>query len=79
MAKVSGADPHDARPTAFSSASFLPSIPEIVKDLNTSATVLNISIAVFILVIGITPLIWAPYSGICKWSVARVVSRVLIV
>ncbi|KAL8292498.1 hypothetical protein RQP46_001110 [Phenoliferia psychrophenolica] len=48
----------------FSSASFLPSIPAIVKDLNTSATVINISIAIFILVIGVTPLIWAPYSGV---------------
>ncbi|KAM0750703.1 MFS general substrate transporter [Meredithblackwellia eburnea MCA 4105] len=48
----------------FSSASFLPSIPNIVEDLDTNATILNITVAVFILVVGITPLIWAPFSGI---------------
>lgn len=35
----------------FSSASFLPSIPRIAEDLNTTATVLDISIACFILVV----------------------------
>lgn len=48
----------------FSSSSFLPSIPEISKDLNTTATILNISVAAFIVVIGISPLMWAPYAGV---------------
>ncbi|KAK4701114.1 hypothetical protein P7C70_g5122, partial [Phenoliferia sp. Uapishka_3] len=48
----------------FSSSAFLPSIPSIVVDLNTTATILNITVAIFILVIGITPLIWAPFSGV---------------
>lgn len=35
----------------FSSSSFLPSIPSISKDLNTTATLLNISIACFIVAV----------------------------
>ncbi|POY75477.1 putative Fructokinase [Rhodotorula taiwanensis] len=48
----------------FSSSSFLPSIPQIVDDLHTTATVINVTVAVFILAIGLFPLIWAPYSGV---------------
>ncbi|BGP35424.1 hypothetical protein JCM10296v2_007262 [Rhodotorula toruloides] len=48
----------------FSSSSFLPSIPQITEDLHTSATVINVTVAIFILCIGIFPLVWAPYSGI---------------
>lgn len=35
----------------FSSSSFLPSIPSISRDLNTTATLINISIACFIIVV----------------------------
>ncbi|GAA5862821.1 hypothetical protein JCM3774_006655 [Rhodotorula dairenensis] len=48
----------------FSSSSFLPSIPQIVEDLDTTASIINITVAVFILFIGIFPLFWAPYSGV---------------
>uniref|UniRef100_A0A0K3CM60 BY PROTMAP: gi/472585677/gb/EMS23228.1/ MFS transporter [Rhodosporidium toruloides NP11] n=1 Tax=Rhodotorula toruloides TaxID=5286 RepID=A0A0K3CM60_RHOTO len=48
----------------FSSSSFLPSIPQITEDLHTSAFVINVTVAIFILCIGIFPLVWAPYSGI---------------
>lgn len=51
----------------FSSASFLPSIPSIVKDLDSTPTVLNATVAVFILVIGLTPLIWSNYAGVCTY------------
>lgn len=50
----------------FSSSSFLPSIPAISVDLQTTATVLNISVGVFILVLGISPLIYANYAGVCE-------------
>lgn len=50
----------------FSSSSFLPSIPSIVVDLQTSPTILDISVAVFILVLGISPLIYANYAGVCE-------------
>lgn len=53
---------------AFSSSSFLPSIPQITEDLHTSATVINVTVAIFILCIGIFPLVWAPYSGICAYT-----------
>ncbi|TKA55056.1 hypothetical protein B0A53_02531 [Rhodotorula sp. CCFEE 5036] len=48
----------------FSSSSFLPSIPQIVEDLDTTASIINITVAIFILFIGIFPLFWAPYSGV---------------
>ncbi|GAA5901028.1 hypothetical protein JCM8208_007597 [Rhodotorula glutinis] len=48
----------------FSSSSFLPSIPQISADLGTSAAVINITVAVFILCIGLFPLAFAPYSGL---------------
>lgn len=51
---------------AFSSSSFLPSIPQIVEDLDTTASIINITVAIFILFIGIFPLFWAPYSGVCR-------------
>ncbi|GAA6038819.1 hypothetical protein JCM8097_002911 [Rhodosporidiobolus ruineniae] len=48
----------------FSSSSFLPSIPQIVDELNTTSTIINVTVAIFILVIGIFPLVWAPYAGV---------------
>lgn len=55
----------------FSSSSFLPSIPAISQELNTTATILNITVAVFIVVIGICPLVWSNYAGVCAFSPAR--------
>lgn len=52
----------------FSSSSFLPSIPAIVEELDTTATILNITVAIFIVVIGITPLVWSNYAGVCMSS-----------
>ncbi|GAA5992480.1 hypothetical protein JCM10908_000839 [Rhodotorula pacifica] len=48
----------------FASSSFLPSIPQIVDDLHTTASIVNVTVAIFILCMGIFPLIWAPYSGV---------------
>lgn len=48
----------------FSSSSFLPSIPQISDDLGTSANVINVTVAIFILCIGLFPLCFAPYSGL---------------
>ncbi|GAA5847354.1 hypothetical protein JCM9279_000252 [Rhodotorula babjevae] len=48
----------------FSSSSFLPSIPQISQDIGTSAAVINVTVAVFILCIGLFPLCFAPYSGL---------------
>lgn len=47
----------------FASSSFLPSIPQISNDLDTTPTILNATVAVYIFVIGLVPLIWAPYAG----------------
>ncbi|GAA5820951.1 hypothetical protein JCM11251_001893 [Rhodosporidiobolus azoricus] len=48
----------------FSSSSFLPSIPQISEELNTTPSIINVTVAIFILVIGLVPLIWAPYAGV---------------
>ena len=48
---------------AVTSSIFLPSIPEMSVDLNTSATVLNYTVAIFLVTIGTAPLIWSPLSG----------------
>ena len=47
----------------FSSSSFLPSIPNISSDLSTSPETINVSIAIFIVVLALFPLFWAPYAG----------------
>ncbi|BGP43508.1 hypothetical protein JCM10449v2_007543 [Rhodotorula kratochvilovae] len=48
----------------LSSSSFLPSIPQICEDLNTTASIVNVTVAAFILAIAIFPLFLAPYSGL---------------
>ncbi|GAA5876347.1 hypothetical protein JCM8547_008889 [Rhodosporidiobolus lusitaniae] len=48
----------------FASSSFLPSIPQICEDLDTTPSIINITVAIYILVIGIAPLAWAPYAGV---------------
>lgn len=52
----------------FAASSFLPSIPSIVIELETSATVLNATVAVFFVVVGIFPLFWSSLSGVCTFS-----------
>ncbi|GAA5915376.1 hypothetical protein JCM6882_000236 [Rhodosporidiobolus microsporus] len=48
----------------FASSSFLPSIPQISEELNTTPTIINVTVAIYILVIGLFPLAWAPYAGV---------------
>ncbi|KDE08499.1 hypothetical protein MVLG_01279 [Microbotryum lychnidis-dioicae p1A1 Lamole] len=48
----------------FSSSAFLPAIPAISEDLNTTPTIIDITVAVYIFTIGAMPLAWAPYSGL---------------
>ena len=47
----------------MASAIFLPSIPQLADDLNASETIINVTVAIFILVIGFAPIIWSPLSG----------------
>ncbi|KAL8291929.1 hypothetical protein RQP46_002187 [Phenoliferia psychrophenolica] len=49
----------------FSFSSFLPSFSLISDDLHTTPTIINISVATFIVMIGITPLCWSVLSRIC--------------
>jgi len=48
---------------AMASSIFLPSVPQLADDLNTSETIINVTIAIFIVVIGVAPVIWSPLSG----------------
>ncbi|BGP20130.1 hypothetical protein JCM10213_000786 [Rhodosporidiobolus nylandii] len=48
----------------FASSSFLPSIPQICEDLNTTPTIVNATVAIYIAVIGFVPLAWSPYAGL---------------
>ncbi|WWC65403.1 uncharacterized protein I303_108021 [Kwoniella dejecticola CBS 10117] len=47
----------------MTSSIFLPSIPQMADQLHTSAEVINYTVAVFIVVIGIAPVFWSPYAG----------------
>lgn len=46
----------------FASSSFLPSIPQITHDLHTSQSVINYTVAIYLIVLGSAPLAWSPYS-----------------
>ena len=46
----------------FASSSFLPSIPQISQDLNTDATVVNYTVAIFLVSIALAPLLWSPFA-----------------
>jgi MFS family permease len=48
---------------AMASSIFLPSVPQLAADLNSTETIINVTIAIFILVIGFAPIIWSPLSG----------------
>ncbi|WWD08489.1 hypothetical protein V865_006601 [Kwoniella europaea PYCC6329] len=47
----------------MTSSIFLPSIPQMSEQLHTSSEVINYTVAIFILVIGIAPVFWSPYAG----------------
>ncbi|KAF8521614.1 major facilitator superfamily domain-containing protein [Hysterangium stoloniferum] len=47
----------------FAMGSFLPCVPEIATDLNTTGAVINYTIAIYNLVLAVGNLIWAPYAG----------------
>jgi MFS family permease len=47
----------------MASSIFLPSVPQLADDLKTSETIINVTIAIFIVVIGVAPIIWSPLSG----------------
>jgi multidrug resistance protein len=42
---------------------FLPAVPAIAEDLDTTPTIVNVTIALFIVSIGTAPLFWSPLSG----------------
>ncbi|EJU03028.1 MFS general substrate transporter [Dacryopinax primogenitus] len=46
----------------FASSSFLPSIPTISNDLSCSGDVINYTVAIYLVTIGVAPLAWAPYA-----------------
>lgn len=52
-----------ANSIAMASSIFLPSVPQLADDLKTSETIINVTIAIFIVVIGVAPVIWSPLSG----------------
>ncbi|ORY35815.1 major facilitator superfamily domain-containing protein [Naematelia encephala] len=45
------------------SSVFLPSIPQMAGDLHTTASMINVTVAIFLLSIGIAPLFWSPFAG----------------
>jgi len=47
----------------MASSIFLPSVPQLANDLETSETIINVTIAIFIVIIGVAPIIWSPLSG----------------
>ncbi|KAF8519191.1 major facilitator superfamily domain-containing protein [Gautieria morchelliformis] len=56
----------------FASSSFLPSIPQISSELRVSQAVINYTVAVYLIVIGVAPLGWSPYSTYCKYGRQRI-------
>ncbi|KAF8589764.1 MFS general substrate transporter [Ramaria rubella] len=47
---------------AFASGCFVPCVPQVAKDLNTTGTVINYTVGVFVFTMALGTLIWAPYS-----------------
>ncbi|WVQ86011.1 hypothetical protein IAT38_008179 [Cryptococcus sp. DSM 104549] len=47
----------------MTSSIFLPSIPYLAQDLHTTAEVVNYTVAIFIVTIGVAPVLWSPYAG----------------
>lgn len=53
-------------PLAFASSSFLPSIPDISHDLRTSESVVNYTVAVYLVVIGVACVFGLVFVNISK-------------
>ncbi|KLO19712.1 MFS general substrate transporter [Schizopora paradoxa] len=47
----------------FVAGSFIPSIPQIAKDLHSTGTVVNLAVSLSILTVSLSSLCWATYSG----------------
>ncbi|KIJ29148.1 hypothetical protein M422DRAFT_784388 [Sphaerobolus stellatus SS14] len=47
----------------FAAGCFVPCIPEVAKDLNTTGTVINYTVGGYIFMIGLGNLFWAPYAS----------------
>ncbi|OWZ59705.1 dityrosine transporter [Cryptococcus neoformans c45] len=47
----------------MTSSIFLPSIPPMAVDLHSSAEVINYTVAIFLVTIGVASVFWSPYSG----------------
>ncbi|KIR42486.1 dityrosine transporter [Cryptococcus deuterogattii 99/473] len=47
----------------MTSSIFLPSIPTMAVDLHSSAEVINYTVAIFLVTIGVASVFWSPYSG----------------
>lgn len=47
----------------FASTSFLPSIPEIATDLSTSASTIDYTVCIYLVILALAPLVWAPYAS----------------
>lgn len=41
----------------------MPSIPAIARDIKASPSAINYTVAIFLVCLGVTPLLWAPLSG----------------
>ena len=60
MPHTSTADQSDI---AVASSVFLPSIPQMASQLHTTPAVIDYTVSIYILTIGIAPLLWSPFSG----------------
>jgi MFS family permease len=49
--------------SAMAASIFLPSIPQLAADIKTTETIVNVTVAIFIVVVAIAPIIWSPLSG----------------
>lgn len=49
--------------TAVASSVFLPSIPQMAAELHTTAAIIDYTVAIYIVTIGVAPLLWSPLSG----------------
>ncbi|KAF8584881.1 MFS general substrate transporter [Ramaria rubella] len=46
----------------FASSAFLSSIPQISSDMGVSQSVVNYTVAIYLMIVGVAPLGWSPYS-----------------
>ncbi len=48
----------------ISSTSVLAATPEVAADFNTNGTIINVSNAIYMLMMGISPIVWGPFSEV---------------